>query len=71
MNTPSVEEVLKKAIKLLLQSMEDTHNDLPVNAESRIAMTVILLNQIACVSDFGSYELNEQFSFCRNFVLEK
>ena len=71
MNEPSVKKVLEQSIKLLLQSMEDTDNDLPITAESRIAMSVILLNQIACVSDFGSYELNEQYSFCRNFVIEK
>lgn len=71
MNEPGVEEVLKKAITLLLQSMEDIDNDLPMKAEARIAMSVMLLNQIAGVSDFGSYELNEQLSFCRNFVLKK
>ena len=71
MNEPSVEKVLEKSIKLLLQSMEDMDNCLPLEAESRIAMSIILLNQIACVSDFGSYELNGQYSFCRNFVVEK
>ena len=71
MKEPNIQVIFEKVIKLLLQSMEDTDNDLPCKSEENIAHAVIILNQIAGISDFGSYELNEQLKYCRNFFLLK
>jgi len=71
MKDPKIEVIFEKVIKLLLQSMEATDNDMTSKAEENIAHAIIILNQIAGISDFGSYELNEQLKYCRNFFLLK
>lgn len=71
MKEPNDETIVRKAIKLLLASMQNTDDDLPCKAEENIALAVMLLNQITCESDFGSYELNEQLKYCRNFIQRK
>ena len=62
------EPIVRKAIKLLLASMQNTDDGLPCKSEENIALAVMLLNQIICESDFGSYELTEQLKYCRNFI---
>ena len=73
MNEPEFENIAKRSILLLLNSLRASDEDLPIKAKHLVAEVVILLNQVAGINGCGNLQLQYQFDFChksQNYIKE-
>lgn len=63
------EAAAEYAIRHILIAMLKQRDDAPVSAETHLCQAVMVLNQIAKVTEFEDPELTEELHLCRDVML--
>ena len=69
--TPLPQVVAARAIDNILTGMLTMGDQVPVAAQARFAQAVLLLNQLAEITEYPDSAMTDQLKYCRTVILGK